>query len=364
MDDAPDVKPGSITLVIGSVSFIGTIDPNHTGVFGSKRTARIVAGANGWSQSIAARGYANDAGVKASQIAGDAASAVKETIGSFAGGVDRVGAHYTREAGSASRTIEDAARGATWWVDYSGITHVGTRPAISAPGEYTLLNYDPKLNTAVLSVDSVDAVTIGSAIVDAQRLPAPITVREMEISISPSSLRLKIWCGVKGESQLTQTMRAFVNRLTDQRIRGPLRYRVVHQAGVYVDLQWVKKSTSLTQAPDMLRVQMAPGVAGAHATLTNGCIVYVDFVDGDRDDPIITGFEGRGNPSSVPSVLELGGENGSGVARKNDTVTCPLPPFVFNGTLNGAPITGVMIAATAMTTGSITTCSSKVKAAT
>jgi len=364
LDAAPDVPDGKITLVIGSVSFVGTIDPNQSGVFGDKRSARIVAGANGWQRSITERGYANDAGVKASTVAGDAARACGETIGSFAGGQTTLGAHYDREKGSASRVIEDAARGAAWWVDYSGVTHVGTRPNVPAPGSYTLLSYDPRSNVAVLSVDAVDAVTIGSALVDADRLQTPVTVRQMEIGVAPTSLRVRVWCGVKGESFLTQTMRAIVGRLTDQRLTGKFRYRVVQQSGTAVDLQWVKRTTSLTVPPDMLRVQMAPGVAGAHATLSKGAVVYVEFVDGMRDDPIITGFEGRGNDASVPEVLELGGENGQPVARQGDTVTFPLPPFVFNGTVGGVPATGVMICATGQTVGSITVGSTKVKAAT
>jgi hypothetical protein len=363
LDAAPDVGDGAITLTIGSASFVGTIDPAQSGVFGEKRSARIVAGANGWQRSIEARGYANDAGVKASTVAADAANAAKERLGSFSGGADRLGAHYTRESGAASRTLEDAARGASWWVDYSGVTHVGTRPNVPAPGSYTLLSYDPRSNLAVLSVDSVDAVTIGSALVDADRLPSPVTVRQMEISVAPNALRVTVWCGVRGESFLTETLRSIVGRLTDQRLTGKYRYRVVQQNGAAVDLQWVKRTTVGVEPPDMLRVPMAPGVSGSHARLTNGCIVYVEFVGGMRDDPLITAFEGRGNAASVPSMLELGGEGGQPVARQGDTVTFPLPPFVFNGTVGGLPATGVMICATGQTTGLITVGSSKVKVA-
>jgi hypothetical protein len=62
-------------------------------------------------------------------------------------------------------------------------------------------------------------------------------------------------------------------------------------------------------------------------------------------------------------MLELGGEGGQPVARQGDTVTFPLPPFVFNGTVGGLPATGVMICATGQTTGLITVGSSKVKVA-
>lgn len=370
LDEASDVpKSGKVTLTIGNVIFSATIDPNHTDVFGLKKTGRIIAGANGWSKHIEARpGYANDAGVKASTVAGDAARAVGEMLGSFAGGVTSLGAHYTRDSGSAARTLEDAARGATWWVDYAGVTHVGTRPSVAAAGQYTVLSYDPKSNVAVLAVDAVDAVGIGQTIMDPQRLPSVLTIRSMEISVAPNSFRITAWCGVVGETFLTQCMRSIVGRLTDQKITTTQRYRVVKMEGNRADLQWVRRSTSLTDLPDQLRVDMAPGVSGTHATLTPGCIVYVQFVDGMRDDPIVTGFEGRGNPASVPTLLELGGENGSGAARQNDTVTSPIPPMVANGTMTlpsgPVPFTAVLMAAVGLTTGSITTCSSKVKIAT
>jgi hypothetical protein len=174
-----------------------------------------------------------------------------------------------------------------------------------------------------------------------------------------------VWCGVKGESVLTQQLRSIHSRLSDKRLTGKFRYRVVRQAGTAVDLQWVKRAHSLTIPPDMLRVPMVPGVSGVHATLSPGCIVYVEFVDGLRDDPIITGFEGRGGNAAVPQMLEIGGENGANVACQGDTVTSPLPPMVVNGTMivSGVPtpFTAVMIATTGQILGSITTGRPRVK---
>jgi hypothetical protein len=354
LDEAASVLPGANTLVIGSVSFVGTIDPLHTGTYGAKKTGRLVAGANGWNGSIVHRAYANDAGIKAADVASDAAKLVGESMGSFVGGVDRLGSHYQRDAGTASRTIEDVARGVPWWVDYLGITHVGPRPVVPAPGAYTILSYDPRHNLAILSVDSVDAVTIGSALVDQHLIPKGVTVRSMEIVIAPGSLRIRAWCGVSGENWMAQALRNVVARCTDQRLLGKFRYRVVAQNGTTVDLQWVKRSQAVTMPDDMLRVDMTSGVGGSHPTLTPGCIVYVEFVDGMRDDPIITAFEGRGNDDAVPQMLELGGPNGTAVALNADVVTILLPPFAFSGVTSTGPITGVMTALTGQTLGTIT----------
>jgi hypothetical protein len=219
----------------------------------------------------------------------------------------------------------------------------------------------------VLAVDAVDAVLIGQTVFDRDRLPTPVTIRSMEVVVTPGSFRIRAWCGTQGENYLSQVMRNITGRLTDQRLTGIYRYRVVNMNGTRVDLQAVKRGSSLTQMPDNIAVAMTPGVAGAHATLTPGDEVYVQFVDGNRDDPVITNFAGRENPASVPQLLELGGESGSPIARQGDNVTTPFPPTPFTGSalIGGTPtpITGVLTPVVAQLVGSITgPCAQKVTA--
>jgi len=57
--------------------------------------------------------------------------------------------------------------------------------------------------------------------------------------------------------------------------------------------------------PDVLPVSMKPGVAGAHAKLTGGGVVLVEFIEGDRTLPIVSAFAGRDEEGSVPEELDF-----------------------------------------------------------
>jgi hypothetical protein len=142
-DDAP--LTGAVSITLGGSTLRGTVDDSASGVFGLRRHIRVIGGAAGWRKEIKPTGYTNDAGVRASTVANDAAKACGETLGTFAGGVERLGSHYLRNAGPASRTVEDAARGVPWWVDYAGVTQVSARTVTTpAPESYETISYDPQ----------------------------------------------------------------------------------------------------------------------------------------------------------------------------------------------------------------------------
>ena len=161
-----------------------------------------------------------------------------------------------------------------------------------------------------------------------------------------------------GRGALTQALASAVARLTDQRLHGVYRYRVLRLSVDRVELQAVRKGAGL---PDLLPVSMWPGVAGAHATLALGAEVLVQFVEGDRTMPIVTGFAGRGGQGHVPTLLEIC-TPGLPAARQGDAVQVTLPPAAFSGTIGGSPATGTVTwAPPATANGTITGGSAKVK---
>ena len=68
---------------------------------------------------------------------------------------------------------------------------------------------------------------------------------------------------------------------------GIYRYQVFQQTGEKLELQAVRKRPGL---PDILPVEMFPGVAGAFAELQPDCTVLVQFLDGDPSLPVVTGY--------------------------------------------------------------------------
>lgn len=353
---------GPVTLELGTRVLKGVIDPSGSGLFAEKRRARVIAGAGGWQKSVAAKGYHNDTGVRARPVAEDAAREVGETIGTFAPALERVGADYARQAGPASRALEGVLGGVAWWVDDAGVTHAGPRPSAPVTAEYTIESYNPGLRVVTLSVDDPNAIRVGS-VLSGKPLDGSLTVREVEVVVTPERFRVVAWCG-GGErvaGHLPAVLRAIVGRATDGRLFGTYRYRVVKMAGSRVELQAVRKGAGL---PDLIPVAQWPGVPGVAAKLAPSAQVLVTFLEGDPTMPMITGYGGPGADGFVAPELVLGGEEGAPVARQGDAVEVLLPPAVFSGTISGAPASGVLTFPLMKATGTITGGSGKVKAST
>lgn len=338
--EVPDVT-GRVELVVGDLTISGTIRPSTNGAHVLQRKCRIVGGAGAWGEALAAKSYHNDAGVKARTVADDAAREAGETLGTFAPNAERVGVDYLRQSGPASRVLEDVIGGAQWWVDYAGLTHVGARTTSTPkPDTYEVLNFDPRSRVATIAVNSFAAIGVGSILTE--RLDAPQTIRDLEITLEGRSATVLAWCGdnVVGEGRLPGLLRTIFERLNDGKLWGKYKYRVYSMApDGRVNLQIVNKATGL---PDALPVSMWPGVAGAHAELAPGGEVLVEFIDGDRTQPIVTHFAGKTGVGHVPVSVALAG--GTRLASAvGDTASVIFPGSVpFAGTYLGNPISGVL----------------------
>ena len=344
-DDA--ALAGRVVLKVGELNLSGTVVPQYGGAHALRRQATIVAGAGRWSALVAPKDYHNDAGVKSRNVADDAARAVGETLGTFTPGADRVGIDYVRQAGPASRALEDVIGDAAWWVDYAGVTQVGVRAAVAVdPAACEVLEYDARARVALLGVDDLSKVSIGSILSD--RLDEPQTIRELEIVVEGGALRVKAWCGgdERGEGRLATVLRGIVERLAGMQLFGCYRYRVVQQAGDgRLSLQAVRSRPGL---PDILPISIWPGIAAAELKPEEGNEALVDFVEGDAAQPVVRSFQ-----TADGATVE--------VAYKGADVEVLLPPAVFSGTIGGTPATGVLTFPLGKTKGTVTAGSPRLK---
>jgi len=362
-EDAPELA-GRVTAKLGTLQLSGTVVTVNDGTFASQRRTRIVGGAAAWGKIVAPKDYHNDAGVKASLIAGDVARSIGETLGTFVPASERVGADFVRSATPASVVLEAAAgKEVAWWVDYAGVTHAGPRPATSLDSSlYEVLAFDPRNRVATLSIDDVASLSIGATI--AERLDAPQVIRDFEVTVSSNELRATVWCGGSASEagRLAALMRAISQRSTNGKLLAHYRYRVVSMASDgRCALQAVRKAAGL---PDIQPIAQWPGVAGVHAELTPGAEVLVAFIEGNPAMPIVTHYAGKSGVGFVPVSLVIGGTTGPAAARQGDAVEVLLPPAIFSGTIGGSPATGVLTFPMSKTEGSITAGSGKVKIAT
>ncbi len=319
-EDAPAVS-GRVEIRLRGLTLIGTVAPKLSGTHLEQRKCRVIAGAGGWAHTITRKDYHNDAKIRAQLIAEDVAREVGETLGDFAPASERVGVHYTRSTGAASRVLEHVIGvGIPWWVDYAGRTCVGPRPStpLTIDGSYDVLAYDARHRSLTFAIDDPAIVQIGS-VVSQPPLEAPQTIREFELHADANEIRVIAWCGgAEAErGRLAGLMRAIANRATDSKLLGKYRYRLVSQRpDGRVDLQAVRKDAGL---PDLRTVRVWPGVAGAAAELAPGTEVLLEFVEGDPGQPVVTHFAYRDGPGFVPISLSFCGST-QPVARQGDLV--------------------------------------------
>jgi hypothetical protein len=324
LEGDPDVS-GRVTLTLGQLELSGTILESQAGTHGLQRRVRLAGGAGGWGTVLRARAYHSDAGVQARTIVEDAAREAGEELGNISPAVERIGPDYVRQAGPASRVLEDAIGGVPWWVDYDGKTQVGPRSSAAAEGSsYEVLEYEPRARLVTLAVDDLRAVGIGTVLSD--RLDAQQTVRELELDVA-DVVRVRAWCGGDGSpfGRLVQTIEGLVARATDRQLFGLWQYRVSRMSGDRVELQAVSQAAGL---PDILPISMRPGAAGVHAELAQGAEVLVQFVEGDRAKPVITHFAGKDGvgwtPTSttvdITTLLKLGAGASQFAAKAQDVL--------------------------------------------
>lgn len=356
---------GRVTITLSpTLELKGTVVPEQSGTFAQTNWIRVVAGGAGWSESISARGYHNDAGVKTLAIAQDAATACGETIGGFAPSAERLGVDFARNFGRASSALEIAAGEVPWWVDYAGVTHVGLRPETELASEaYHVIGYNPRERMALIGADDPGLVTIGSVL--SEHLDDPGAVRELQILADKTGVQLMCWLGgdERSPARLAAIMQSIVSRVSDRRLYGIYRYRVVRMApDGRVDLQAARKAVGL---PDLAPIDMWPGVPGVHSELSEGAEVLVQFIDGDKSQPIVTHYAAENADGFIPTQIVIGGTDGPEAGRKGDAVEVLLPPAVLTGTLTppGSAITGVITFTSNKAEGQITAGSGKVKIA-
>lgn len=297
--DGEHTLTGRVTLKIADATFEGAVLSG--GPTKGRSTYRIVAGAGGWRQRIAAKSYANDANDKVSTILGDAARAVGETLADIASTV-RVGANFQRPEGPASTVLQMVAPQG-WYVDEAGVTKLGARAAGALVGNVTRITpVDLGRGKVVLAAESIATILPG-LVVDG------LTAVDVQHDISAEGgLRSTVF-GTQVGSAL-DSFRALMQQADPSwRFRGVTEYRVGLIEGNRLDLQPVLSSTGM---PSCDRVTIRPGVPGCSAEVSLGSYVLVAFVNADESRPVVVGFADEDSEAFQPDTLTFraGGQAG------------------------------------------------------
>ena len=339
--DGEHTLTGSVPLVIADMTLTGAVMSG--GPHEGRSHYRVVGGNGGWGAEIPAKGYVNDAGVKASTVLQDAASECGETILASSLPTTRLGPSWVRAEGPSSATLNAVApRG--WYVGLDGVTRIGAWTGAALSGQVTHGPVDLAQGTVTLAAESIATILPG-LVVDG------LTAVDVIHDLTPKGLRSTIW-GARGggtEPRAIASLRRIVENIVgDQRYHGLHEYRVTGQTGERLSLEPVRVSSGM---PALGRVKVMPGVPGCKATYPSGMRVLVAFVDSNPARPVVVGFSDAEDPQFLATVLTLA--NGSAfAARVGDSVSVSINLAVSGG--GGGTVTGTA-------SGTITGGSTKVK---
>jgi len=303
----------AVVVALADVTIVGTVVAGAAAH--GRASYRIVAGAGGWGTSLSARAYHDAAGVRVSTVLTDAAADAGETLGTLPS--TRVGPHFARSSGSASRVLHELAPRA-WYVDFAGITQIGARTETTYDGDATRAKAQASDDTIELVTDTLTGLVPGVVVDDLA------AATDVEYVLTDARLTARV-CGGPRTSRDLDAFRRVLDALDPRRAyRAAYEYRVVTQDGGALNLQPVRSSAGM---PDLERVpvRLAPGFEADHYL---GSLVTVVFLDGDPSRPRVISGDDAGAPGWAPiattiestTTVDIGASPRLGVARVGDAV--------------------------------------------
>lgn len=316
----PEVITGKTTFVCGGVSMACTV--MNGGAVDGYAAYRLVGGTGGWGNSVPAKPYLDDGGVKVSTVIGDAARTVGEAVDGLP--TTRLGPHYARRVGPASQVLH-ALTPFAWRVDFDGVTRFGPRPTTEYKGDAPRTRRSPGVNVIDLATEDLTGLVPGVTIDGS----APAT--DVEYELDEKRLTVRVYAGARSNRRLDAQRRIVEAMFPNMRYSGVHEFRVVTQSGERVNLQPVRTANGL---PPLMNVPIRPGMAGLKAKVMPGSLVLVGFIDQDPSRPAVISHDAADSPGWMPLELDLGGPAALGVARMTDPVQAgPFSGAIVSGSL-------------------------------
>ncbi len=287
LQDQTSAPTGAQVLTVGAapdpvVTLAGTIDPRWSGSFVGAARVRLVAGGGGWSKPVTAQDFSSLSNVPLNQLYQATAALVGERVS--VAGPSTGAAHFVRTAsgpGPASRVFGDL----DWYVDFAGVTQVGSRPAAAADAALQLLNFDALEQRATLA----GALCVPNTTLSDPRLNgASPVVRDVEVRIDHTGTWVTAWCSAAPISRAEAALRALVREYAGVATLKTYEYRYALSSGGGLALQATDPSAG---APDLNPIAEGTGMAGVLATLAPSTLVYVTFVAGRPTQPLLVSYD-------------------------------------------------------------------------
>lgn len=286
----------SATLAMGNLTLVGTV--YRASPFAGQIQVRIVGGKGGWQKPTTAQQYVLAGGVRRSQVLGDLARMVGETI--VVGNDEVLGSSFVLEGGTAAGRILRQIAGPLWYIDPSGTTQVqATRPALTISTPFLVNTFDGARGAFEVSTEDYASWRPGATFSnDLVTVPQTISLATID-SDNSGTLRFTVLTVGPPTDRLIEMFRELVREeVEDLTFLGVYEYAVQNVASDGSTVDAIPTSTSIP-LPPLRKVPVRSGVPGLTVKPKRGSLLAISFLDGDPTRAcILGGFDGA-NPSSV-----------------------------------------------------------------
>lgn len=270
-----DAIAQGVTLTVGSLSLKGT--SFRMAAFSGSRSDRIVGGGLGWRKVLPARAYSHDAGVRLSQVLGDAARECGETIDVANDQV--IGAGWARRRGIASRVLRRLV-GGQWWIEpSSGITKLVARDASPIRSPFTVESWSGAKGLFQIATENYEdwlpGRTFTSPLVTGVQTISSVSL----VADNEGKLRLSVLNSDTKEERIADQMRALIrDELAALGHAALVEYKVENATTTTIDASPADPSQGW---PALLNVPLRSGLLGETVLPTVGSIAVIAFLNMD-----------------------------------------------------------------------------------
>ena len=116
---------------------------------------------------------------------------------------------------------------------------------------------------------------------------------------------MQVWTGDGIYGRVDSQAYTLHKRYADRYLWGSWRYRVDRMNGYKIDARPVLTSNGL---PELVGVELSPGIAGFDADLPAGLEVLIEFAEGNRSLPRVVSFAGHDQSKWAPTQTVIDGD--------------------------------------------------------
>jgi hypothetical protein len=338
-----DEKPltGKVHFEVDEKVFVGTVDPQNTGIDGSRARCRIVAGNGGLRNQISGKSYTGAAGVQVKTIVRDILHECGEDLSDLSDGptLEQYLPRWHVSGGTGEDALTDLAKalGAEWRVLRNGEVWFGVELWPEVTTDHRVVNEDWSNGALTLAADAPDMVP--GVVFEGHR------IEYVTHTLGPNELRTEI-----RKDHPRAALEQFLSgqrRDVDYSREWPC--KVITQNPDYT-LQLLPDD-EVMRAAGLDKVPIRYGIPGMRAKLKPGARCHLAFAAGDPKRPFAHNWEA--NEETVESVEFIAGGRSAGLARIGDPVqvfVAPAVPIAIAGVIHPAetPFTGFITVTTSL----------------